>query len=819
MSRYRKQTVFPERNAPEEAAAAAGNLRVGGYYEVRPTLSGKEQFERALDTLYRRKWIVIACLFLSIIGTAAYVYTRVPEYAANSIVMLNLTRSSTVPGANIPMGDQLFATNARTLSGEIFVIQNSLAIATRVSHRLAESRGDSAAAAGVAHGTASFSPANGDVNAIRITAVSSDPEEAALLANLYAEEYVTLTQEASRTYMSTSRSFLEQQEEQRQAELRVIEERYADYLEQGGVVGLDQSGSSLVSQIAALEAQRDNARVELEMRQRSLQARQDELGRISPQLAQRIASGVDRRIQVAHEKLAVLESQQADIQLHYAGASQQQLERTNLASINEQIRQLQAEIEKLSADYVNEVSAAGGITAGQEGLSYVAELRRQAVQDQIAISGLGAQIEVLNRRIGDYETELNGLPKQSIELARLERSKQHAEQMYQFVVQRLQETRIAEESEPGYAHILRRANVPVEPVRPEKERLMILGVFFGLLFGLGLALVCDKLDNRIYKPDQVREAGYKVIGVVPNMDVLVKEDHDGADFIEQNEFRFSTKLVTLVNPLSSVAEAFRHIRTNIQFGRPDVVVQTILVTSPGASEGKSTTAANLAITMAQAGRRTLLIDADLRRPQQHKIFGFNGGIGLVEMLFSKSDISPEALTQAADGLYVLPAGSIGLHLDDVPGVPETRQVRGTEDAVVINAGELLGSRRMRDILYALRDHFDVIVIDTPPVLAASDAVLLSTQSDATLVVVRAGKTKEGEVTLCMESLKEVGAEIIGTVLNSFDISMAYGGKYKYQRDYYSKYGPYSKYGYGAYAEQKGLRKWLRLGAQKQHGKA
>jgi Mrp family chromosome partitioning ATPase len=306
-------------------------------------------------------------------------------------------------------------------------------------------------------------------------------------------------------------------------------------------------------------------------------------------------------------------------------------------------------------------------------------------------------------------------------------------------------------------------------------------------------VVRDKLDNRIYKPDQLRDHGIKEIGVIPNIEPLIKEDYQGRLFLEQDGHRFATSLVTLVNPIAAATEAYRHVRTNIQFNHPETDIQTLLVASPGIMEGKSTTAANLAIVMAQAGRRTLLIDADLRRPRQHRIFGLKREAGLVEVLANGTDFDPEAWKIYVDNLYVLTAGRTYS--------PTNVAVQGEEDeegrvGLIANPAELLGSEQMHQVLDTLREMFDMIIIDTPPVLAATDAALLSTQCDAAIVVARAGKTKDGELEFALESFNDVGANVLGVLLNAFDINMAYGLKYRYQ--HYTRYGRYSKYGYYGY---------------------
>jgi capsular exopolysaccharide synthesis family protein len=202
-------------------------------------------------------------------------------------------------------------------------------------------------------------------------------------------------------------------------------------------------------------------------------------------------------------------------------------------------------------------------------------------------------------------------------------------------------------------------------------------------------------------------------------------------------------MISLLNPLSPVAEGYRRLRTNIQFSRPDAKVQMIMITSPGPGDGKTVTAINLAVTMAQAGRRTLYIDADVRRPQGHRMIGVPREAGLVELLFDALPDSIEQFATSIDSyLYVIPAGR------DVP-----------------NPAEVLGSRKMKNFLARWRKEFDVIVIDTPPTLLVADALILASTCDTTLVVCSAGVTNWQAVDQCSDALRSVGADVIGVLLN------------------------------------------------------
>ncbi len=741
--------------------------------------------EQTIDLLYRRRWIVL-CTFLIVLAmVAVYVFVREPVYQAQSIVRVEL---STPPPnrdeeeAPIAESDP-FATNERSLLAELFFLRTSDAIHERVTQRLhemqAETPGDTVF---TPKRHVQFGVANNAASAISVIGTSGDPREATLFANLYAEEYVQLIRQASRAHLTATRELLEKQEARRRENLSQAEARVEAFKREEGVVELDQETKILASQLANLEIQRNEARLELQTRQAGLQSLVQELEALDAQLTRRIASNADQRLQTLQQDIAALRVEKEQTEQRYPNP-EERAERVHakLRQIDQRIEQSQREADRLAQQIIDQGSAVVGGTGAAAALARAAELRREVQQERAAIGALENRLQDIGERLAEHNAELRTIPEQSRELAQLERARQRAEQALQAVASRLQETRIAEESEPGYAHILRKASVPEKPVNAGPVRVLLLGAFLSLSFSLGLAFLRDKLDKRFYKPEHLREQGYHVIGTIPNMQPLIKEDHKGEAFMEQDGQHFATSLVTLLNPMSSVAEAYHHLRTKIQYGRAANLAQVLLITSPGAGEGKSTLAANLAIAMAQAGRCTLLLDADLRRPQVHKLLGLRrDSPGLVELIHSGPGFDFETTTTAIDGVHALPAWDLQAHSDEVASNPVG----------------LLESPQLKECLAEMRSQFDMIIIDTPPLLVATDAAALSTQCDASLVVARAGKTKEDELNYAIEALEEVGAGIVGIVLNAFDVSMAYGHKYKYQ--HYTKYGHYAKYGYHAY---------------------
>ena len=393
-------------------------------------------------------------------------------------------------------------------------------------------------------------------------------------------------------------------------------------------------------------------------------------------------------------------------------------------------------------------------------LSAVATIRQNILEKEIAIKGAEARLEVLQNSLQVYQRELNAIPNKSVALARLTRNLQTSEQMFTTLYGKLQEARIAELSEIGYVEVIDEAIVPTRPVSPRVPLNLLLGAVLGTMLGIGLAFIRNAVDNRIRKPEDLRKRGMTVVGVVSNMSSVIRSDFGGKESVEIDGTTYSTSLISVLNPLSPIAESYRRLRTNLQFSRPDKVVQTVLFSSPGPGEGKTVTSFNLAVTMAQSGRRTLYIDADLRRPSGHRMIHMRREPGLVDVLFDTSSISIESFKTEIDHFYVIPVGK---------SVP--------------NPAEILGSRRMREFLTQMREEFDVIVIDSPPVLAVSDAMLLAAQVDAAVLICSANETKVPAIEHAMEALRDVGAPLAGVVINRFDARSAYGG-----------YG----YGYGGY---------------------
>jgi capsular exopolysaccharide synthesis family protein len=286
------------------------------------------------------------------------------------------------------------------------------------------------------------------------------------------------------------------------------------------------------------------------------------------------------------------------------------------------------------------------------------------------------------------------------------------------------------------------------PTRPYTGRTLGLALIAGLVLGCGAACVRDWYDYRLRSADEVKATlGVTVLGLIPRV----------AD--ENSPIARGQKIH--IDPQSEAAEAYRSLRTAVHFGLRDREARTILVTSPERGDGKTTCASNFAISMAQLGRRVLLIDADLRAPMQDLIFGINGRVGLANVVAGKESADGAIRHTGIENLDLLPAG-----------------------VAQRNPSELLNSQKFIEVIESLAEKYDVVVIDSPPMLAVTDARIIAASSDATILVLRAGKSNRKLGELSIDGLVSVGANLLGAVVNDIQ-----SRRYRY-------YGSYGSYGYG-----------------------
>ena len=397
------------------------------------------------------------------------------------------------------------------------------------------------------------------------------------------------------------------------------------------------------------------------------------------------------------------------------------------------------------------------------------------------LKGIESRLASYNQKIDELRQQAEKFPPLESEQARLMADVKTAQTTYDNLLAQYQLARIAESADGATVRVVDVAPLPSFAVAPNRKRAVIMAMLLGLALGVGCAMGLDRLDDSVKSPDELpTRFQLPVLGQIPA--IKLNEKHAAANVP-------LSRLVSHVDPRSVVAEAYRSLRTNIAFARAQSRVKTLVLTSPGPADGKSTTVANLAITFAQQGQRTLLVDADLRRSVLDKTFSVPRTPGLTEVIVGASPLEQAVHQTTVENLFVMGSGQL----------PP-------------NPSELLGSDRMREVLAEARDTFDVVLFDSPPLLAVTDAAVLSTMVDGVILVVRVGSTSREAVRRAAAHLRAVHSRVLGAVLNDID---ATGGSY---------YGGYGYYAYSYHPQDDGppatLRGRLRriVGAEKSEKK-
>jgi capsular exopolysaccharide synthesis family protein len=374
------------------------------------------------------------------------------------------------------------------------------------------------------------------------------------------------------------------------------------------------------------------------------------------------------------------------------------------------------------------------------------DVRRGAALDDLTAAGQQVQA-----KIDDLQRQLDALPPASPgpgKAADPAISAEHTGLIAQQEVfkQRLNEIQVQTGVNSAGAQIITPASVPTVPVKPTPIRNGLIAGLAGLVLGLGLAFLLDHLDDSIKSKDQLERStnGVSTLGIIPAVEGWKTGD--------------APRIISLEAPTSSASEAYRALRTAIQFMGLDRPIKTIQVTSPSAAEGKTTTIANLAVALASAGQRVVMVDCDLRRPRIHAFFGRSNELGFTSVL-----LGPVSLTDALQRVH-----------------ERDRLMLLASGVLPPNPSELLSSRRTGHVLAALQAEADVVLIDSPPVLPVTDAAVLSGRVDVTLLVTRAGVTTGRQLSRAVEVLQQVDAPLVGVVLNGVSAEDAYGYDYRYR---------------------------------------
>lgn len=461
----------------------------------------------------------------------------------------------------------------------------------------------------------------------------------------------------------------------------------------------------------------------------------------------------------------------------------------SVAKLHSDIQVAEAELLKLKDVYV---SAHPSLKASEQKIVSLKRDFREAIKTRVrsAINEIKALQEKEQDLSVQYEKQKEsalGLAQESFQYAKFQAEVDRHRQLFDALVVKMSQVDLSAGYLKVNVKIVERPVVPSSPVRPNKKRGMTLFAMLGLILGVGMAFIVEDMDDVIKTPEDLkRRLGLSLIGFIPKIETEVQPERpgkkgavpDGDDAKEERkEPRLIPARMSLTDPMSSIAEAYRHIRTSLFYSIPAGSKKVLGFVSASPAEGKTTMASNIALTIALSGRKVLLLDADFHRPMVNRVHGLKNRVGLSSVLVGEATVE-EAI------VHIEHDGNVVEGLDVILAGPQSP-----------NPAELLGSKKMAELIDSFRKDYDWIIVDTPPVLYVSDACIISTLCDGIVVVVRAGKNNRSMLSRMIDQLNSVNVDIIGGILNMVKISRLgrhyspyyYHGYSSYSKDYHSSY--------------------------------
>ena len=442
----------------------------------------------------------------------------------------------------------------------------------------------------------------------------------------------------------------------------------------------------------------------------------------------------------------------------------------------------QRKVADLTAVFTPDFSKVKRAAAELVALQTAFEEQRSAIVVRVKndFTEAGRKEKLLEASYNSQAREVMGQDEKAIEYNILKRDVDSNRQLYDTMLQQLKQSSIASALHASNVRVVDPATLPQKPVWPNYKILAPLGLIFGLLSGLGAIMVSERMDRRLRHPGEIQLwANVPELGTIPNASVgarrkvrvkMVAGGANNTELFADKKFDRAVEMITWNRKPSLIAEAFRATLTSILFvGENGSRPRTVVLTSANASDGKTTITTNLAIAMAEVRGNVLVIDADLRRPRLHDLFGISNERGLAELL-KDPGLSADAIAKS-------------IQPTRVPGLSVL-----TSGAPTLTAANLLHSPNLSELFAKLKTQFDMVLIDTPPMLQMADARLVGRAADAVVLVARAGQTTRDAILAAYQRFSEDRIRVLGTILNDWDPKHSPSGYYGY----------YNGAGYGSY---------------------
>src|SRR5579871_958871 len=567
---------------------------------------------------------------------------------------------------------------------------------------------------------------------------SADPQMAANVVNTLMQTYVENNFKARFESTMQASDWLSKQLVDLQMKVETSQEKLVRYQKEHEILGADEKQNITMEKLDELNKEltaAESERMDKEATYRLVESGDPEA------IANSVAAAEDSGAgQTGTPLLGTLRTKEADLKIQAAELNTQfGPSYPKLSILNNQLKEVDSQIQAEMKKIVSKVR-------GQ----YTTALQRE---------------NMLRDALEKQKQEANKLNESAIQYTLLKRDVDTNRQLYEGLLQKMKEASVSAGLKSNNFRIVDSAHPPTGPIEPNVPRNLMFAIVLGLASGVCLAFLLEGLDNTVRTTEQAQIiSGLPSLGMIPLGSKSAREGPNPKRLVIATS-KEAVELVTQVRPQSQMAESYRALRTSLLLSNLGAPPKVIMITSALPQEGKTTTSINCAVVLAQKGIRVLLIDADLRRPSIHKTLGMGPRSGLSNVLTGSADLQ-QAITRSPvlPNLSILPAGT-----------PPP------------NPAELLASSNMRDVLEELRGQYDHIVVDTPPTLSVTDAVVLSPRADAIVLVIRSGQTTKQALRRSRDILMQVNAKVSGVLLNAVDLSSP---DYYYYYEYQGKYSRY-----------------------------
>jgi polysaccharide biosynthesis transport protein len=724
-------------------------------------LSQESVLGEYIRVLVKRKWTVVACLFsiFSVVAIASLKMT--PVYEASGSIAINKPDSGLVNFGNSPTFSVDYY-DPTELETEVKILQSDL-LALQVVKELALDRrpefgGKTAALpssldlapdplqADSGRTSALLSGFRGSLKVtlapnthiVEVHFRSPDKDLAATVVNTLMSTYTENNFKSRFDSTMQASDWLSKQLVDLQMKVETSQEKLVRYQKEHEILGIDEKQNITTAKLDELNkalTTAESERMDKESVYRLVQS--GDADTIVSAAGSLDASGTGAS---ASALLEGLRAKEADVKIQAAELS------TQFGPSYPKVAQLNGQLKEIDAQILLETRKVAAKIRGQ----YMAALQRE---------------NMLHDALEKQKQEANKLNESAIQYSILKRDLESYRQLYEGLMEKMKQAGVSAGLKSNNFRIVDVARVPTSPIEPNIPRNLAFAFMLGLTSGVGLAFLLEGLDNTVRTTEQAQMiSGLPPLGMIPMGSRSTREGANTKRLVIATS-KEAVELVTQVRPQSQMAESYRALRTSLLLSNLGAPPKVIMITSALPQEGKTTTSINCAVVLAQKGVRVLLIDGDLRRPSIHKTLGMGPRSGLSNVLTGSATLQ-QAITRSPvlPNLSVLPAGT-----------PPP------------NPAELLASTNMRDVLEELRGQYDHIVVDTPPTLSVTDAVVLSPRADAIVLVIRCGQTTKQALRRSRDILMQVNAKVSGVLLNAVDLSSP---DYYYYYEYQGKYSRY-----------------------------